>query len=292
MAFEKILSYKPLIEAELEKRIRENSAPGVLKEAMLYSLSAGGKRIRPCLMLEFYRCLGGKAEDILNFACAVEMIHTYSLIHDDLPCMDDDDMRRGKPSNHKAFGEANALLAGDALLTFAFETASDISDKIKPERAVKAVKHLAECAGMSNMVGGQVLDLASENKRISLEELEKIQDGKTVALLKVNALIACTLAGADEPKTNALVEYCEAIGRAFQIRDDILDVIGDESDLGKPIGSDEQMNKNTYVSLIGLEKSQKLVEELTEKAVNSVKSAVSDSKDLCDLAIDLANRKN
>lgn len=292
MSFDRILSYKSLIETQLEKRIKEKNAPDVLKEAMLYSLSAGGKRIRPCLMLEFYRCLGGNPEDILNFACAVEMIHTYSLIHDDLPCMDDDDMRRGKPSNHKVFGEANALLAGDALLTFAFETACDISEKIKPENAVKAVKHLADSAGMAKMVGGQVLDLSSENKQISLEELEKIQEGKTVALLRVNALIACALADADETVTNALSDYCDAIGRAFQIRDDILDVIGTEADLGKPIGSDEQMNKNTYVSLLGLEKSQELVEKLTEKAVNSVKSVVADSKALCDLAVSLASRKN
>lgn len=292
MSFDRILSYKSLIETQLEKRIKEKNAPDVLKEAMLYSLSAGGKRIRPCLMLEFYRCLGGNPEDILNFACAVEMIHTYSLIHDDLPCMDDDDMRRGKPSNHKVFGEANALLAGDALLTFAFETACDIGEKIKPDNAVKAVKHLADSAGMAKMVGGQVLDLSSENKQISLEELKKIQEGKTVALLRVNALIACALADADETVTNALSDYCDAIGRAFQIRDDILDVIGTEADLGKPIGSDEQMNKNTYVSLLGLEKSQELVEKLTEKAVNSVKSVVADSKALCDLAVSLASRKN
>lgn len=292
MALNEILSYKNLIEKEIEKRVNDKSAPSVLKEAMLYSLSAGGKRIRPCLMLEFYRCLGGNPEDILNFACAVEMIHTYSLIHDDLPCMDDDDMRRGKPSNHKVYGEANALLAGDALLTLAFETASDISEAVNSERAVKAIKYLAESAGMTKMVGGQVLDLSAENKQITVEELEKIQEGKTVALLKVNANIACALADADENTSKLLSDYCEAIGRAFQIRDDILDVIGDESDLGKPIGSDAQMHKNTYVSLLGLEKSQQLVDELTESAILSVKSAVKDSENLCDFALSLANRKN
>ncbi|MBQ7129352.1 MAG: polyprenyl synthetase family protein [Clostridia bacterium] len=290
MSYKEIFSYKDIVEKELERRVSEKNAPEILKKAMLYSLSAGGKRIRPCLMLEFYRCLGFEPKEILNFACAVEMIHTYSLIHDDLPCMDDDDMRRGKPSNHKVFGEDNALLAGDALLTLAFETACDIDKNIKPDRAVKAVKYIADAAGLTKMVGGQVLDLAAENKQVSIKELERIQEGKTVAMLKVNAYVACTLAGADEKTTKLYVEYCENIGRAFQIRDDILDVIGDEKNLGKPIGSDEQMNKNTYVSLLGLEKSQQLVDKLTESAILAIKSATDDNEDLCLLALKLANR--
>ena len=292
MSYKNILSYKSEVEKELEKRLSAKNAPEILKKSMLYSLSAGGKRIRPCLMLEFYRCLGGEMNDILNFACAVEMIHTYSLIHDDLPCMDDDDLRRGKPSNHKVFGEDIALLAGDALLTFAFETACDINKSIKPERALKAVKYIADAAGLEKMVGGQVLDLQVENKQISIEELEQIQEGKTAALLKVNAYVACALANADEKTTKLFVEYCDFLGRAFQIRDDILDVIGDEESLGKPIGSDEQMNKNTYVSLLGLEKSQELVEKLTNSAINAIKQATLDNENLCSLALKLAERKN
>ena len=156
-----------------------------LIDSMEYSLKAGGKRIRPQLVLEFARLCGCEDKVALPFACAIEMIHTYSLIHDDLPCMDDDDMRRGKPSNHKAFGEANALLAGDALLTLAFETASDIDANVNAEKAVKAIKHIADAAGLCKMVGGQVLDLQSEGKEISLKELEKIQEGKTVAMLSL-----------------------------------------------------------------------------------------------------------
>lgn len=286
----KIFDYKSKVESELNKIIEKHAAPPILKEAMNYSLSAGGKRIRPCLMLEFYRVLGKNPDEILNFACAVEMIHTYSLIHDDLPCMDDDDMRRGKPSNHKVFGEANALLAGDALLTLAFETAADVDKNINANRAIKAIKHIAEAAGMCKMVGGQVLDLESEGKDITLSELEKIQDGKTVALLKVNALVACSLADADEKTTELMCEYCENIGKAFQIRDDILDVVGNEENLGKPIGSDEEQNKNTYVSLIGIEESQRLVNSLTETAVASIDKISDLCDDLKKLALSLAKR--
>lgn len=264
-------------------------SPEILKDAMYYSISAGGKRIRPVLLLEFYKLLGGNEDDILNFAAAIEMIHTYSLIHDDLPCMDNDDMRRGKPSCHKAFGEDVALLAGDALLTLAFETASNISDKIDSKRAVLAINSLSKAAGMCKMVGGQVIDLQSEGKKISLETLEKLQSGKTVAMLKISAEIACILANADENDTAALVRYCENIGKAFQIRDDILDVIGDSETFGKPVGSDEDNHKNTYVSLIGLENSQKLCDELTKKAIDSV-NRFDNSDDLRELAQMLCNR--
>lgn len=249
---------------------REQSAPQILRDAMFYSVGAGGKRIRPFLCMEFYRVLGNNPDDIINFAAAVEMIHTYSLIHDDLPCMDNDDMRRGKPSCHKAFGESTALLAGDALLTFAFQTAADISQNVPPERAVAAVKTLAQAAGLCNMVGGQVLDLQSEDKTIGIEQLERLQYGKTVAMLKVNAQIACILSGAGETETNRAAEYCECIGRAFQIRDDILDVVGDEKTFGKPIGSDSENHKNTYVTLLGLDESKRLCSELTQKAVNAL----------------------
>ncbi len=287
-----IFEYKQIIEQELSRILSEKNAPKVLKEAMNYSLQAGGKRIRPSLLLEFYRILGGDILDALNFACAVEMIHTYSLIHDDLPCMDDDDFRRGKPSCHVAFGQANALLAGDALLTLAFETAADFSKNIDPKNACEAVKLIANAAGMENMVGGQVLDLSSEGVQISLEQLEEIQRGKTVALLKVNASVAATLAGVDTDTCKALEDYAVYIGRAFQIRDDILDVISTEKELGKPIGSDSDNNKNTFVSLIGLDESQKLVDEYTLKAIESIKLVSDDSKNLVELAKALASRKN
>ena len=290
MSLNEIYAFKEMIDEKLNEYISKHNAPQVLKDAILYSVFAGGKRIRPCLMLEFYRVLGGNPKDILNFACAVEMIHTYSFIHDDLPCMDDDDMRRGKPSNHKKFGEANALLAGDALLTLAFFAQSDISENIDASRAIKAIEIIATTAGMCGMVGGQVLDLESEGKDISLEELEEIQKGKTVAMISVNAKVACVLAGADEKTTDLMVEYCENIGKAFQIRDDILDVIGNEDILGKPIGSDNELDKNTYVSLLGLEKSQQLVEVLTDKAINCIDEAVGNCENLKDLALSLANR--
>lgn len=292
MGYTDIFKFKDLIEDYLYDIIDKKYAPKVLKDAMNYSIKAGGKRIRPCLMLEFYRVLDREPKEILNFACAVEMIHTYSLIHDDLPCMDDDDFRRGKPSNHKVFGEANSLLAGDALLTLSFEVASNINENINAERAVKAIKYIADAAGMSNMVGGQVFDLEAEGQKISLPQLEEIQRGKTVALLKVNAQVACTLAGADKSVLNILENYCENIGRAFQIRDDILDVIGSQDVLGKPIGSDIEMNKNTYVSLLGLENSQKLVDELTDEAIKALDSVSGETKNLKELALYLAGRKN
>ena len=182
-----IFEFKHIIEQELSRILSEKNAPEVLKDAMNYSLQAGGKRIRPSLLLEFYRILGGEPNDALNFACAVEMIHTYSLIHDDLPCMDDDDYRRGKPSCHIAFGQANALLAGDALLTLAFETAADYRENIEPKSATAAIKLIANAAGMENMVGGQVLDLSSEGTKISLEQLQEIQRGKTVAIHRQTA---------------------------------------------------------------------------------------------------------
>ena len=264
--------------------------PDILKQAMVYSISAGGKRIRPALMLEFYRILGGDPQNIVNFAAALEMIHTYSLIHDDLPCMDDDDMRRGQPSCHIKFGEDIALLAGDALLTQAFNTAADIDEAIPPERALKAISTLSFAAGMCRMVGGQVIDLQSEGKQITLAELEKLQYGKTVAMLRVSAEIACILAGADDDTTAACIAYCENVGKAFQIRDDMLDVIADEKELGKPIGSDEECGKNTYVTLLGLEKAQALCDELTENAVSSIKS-LKNSENLAELAILLCSRE-
>ena len=239
--------------------------------AMKYSLQNGGKRIRPVLVLEFCRMCGGKVEEAIPFACAVEFLHTYSLIHDDLPCMDDDDMRRGKPSCHKMFGEATALLAGDALLTHAFEAiaSADLSDK----KIAAAVALLAQNAGVGGMIGGQVLDLKYESQADpTISELLTVHKLKTGALISASCLLGCIAAGADENAMAAASKFAYALGVAFQIKDDLLDVLGDEEVLGKPVGSDEDKNKTTYVTMVGERKAQKDVEALTEKALSYLKA--------------------
>ena len=287
MKIEFLNEYTPLINDRLYEFIEKMDAPQKLKEAMLYSISAGGKRLRPCLMMQFYKVLGYNPKEILDFACAVEMIHTYSLIHDDLPCMDDDDMRRGKPSCHIAFGEDIALLAGDAMLTAAFEIASENTDTAN---AVKCINLLAKAAGMCGMCAGQCLDLQSENRQISADELKEIHKGKTVAMIKICAQVACAMANVSQDVTLKCEKYCDNIGLAFQIRDDVLDKIGDEELLGKPINSDCENNKNTYVSFYGLEKCNEYVDTLTSGAID----AVSDFDDgsLSELAEYLAKRKH
>lgn len=287
MKIEFLNEYTPLINDRLYEFIEKMDAPQKLKEAMLYSISAGGKRLRPCLMMQFYKVLGYNPKEILDFACAVEMIHTYSLIHDDLPCMDNDDMRRGKPSCHIAFGEDIALLAGDAMLTAAFEIASENTDTAN---AVKCINLLAKAAGMCGMCAGQCLDLQSENRQISADELKEIHKGKTVAMIKICAQVACAMANVSQDVTLKCEKYCDNIGLAFQIRDDVLDKIGDEELLGKPINSDCENNKNTYVSFYGLEKCNEYVDTLTSGAID----AVSDFDDgsLSKLAEYLAKRKH
>lgn len=259
--------------------------------AMRYSLMAGGKRVRPRLVLEFARLIGEKDEEVLPLACAVEMIHTYSLIHDDLPCMDDDDTRRGKPSNHKVFGEAVALLAGDALLTLAFKTVfSGLNSKNACRRA-KCAELLAEFAGATGMIGGQIIDLESEGKAPERERLEIMDKKKTGCLIKAACLLGCVGAGIfDEEKLNAAESYGESIGLAFQIVDDILDVTSTTQQLGKPVGSDLQQDKATYVSLLGVDECKRLADELTDKALSSLDVFDGDSTALKELALSLANR--
>ncbi|MDD6490437.1 MAG: polyprenyl synthetase family protein [Clostridia bacterium] len=264
-----------------------------LISSMEYSLTAGGKRIRPMLAIEFAKLCGGTQEAVMPFACAVEMIHTYSLIHDDLPCMDNDDMRRGKPTNHKVYGEDIALLAGDALLTLAFQTI--LSEKSVAlngsEKCAKAGRVLAECAGAVGMVGGQTIDLESENKQIT-DELLKIMDiKKTSALISAACQLGCISAGANDEQLKAADNYALNIGIAFQIVDDILDVTSDTETLGKPVGSDEQNKKSTYVSLLGIEKCRELSKELTEKAVKSLSVFESDTEELENFAFYLLNRE-
>lgn len=238
-------------------------------EAMNYSLLAGGKRLRPLLMLEVARMCGGDEEEIIPFACAMEMIHTYSLIHDDLPAMDNDDLRRGMPTNHIKFGEATAILAGDALLNKAFEVISSYEGK-NPALALRAIKILADSSGTEGMIGGQVVDIESENKKISLDELRYIHLLKTGAIIRSACVIGAVMSGADEEKINAVDEFAKNLGIAFQIRDDLLDVISTEEELGKPIGSDAKSDKCTYVTLIGREKSEQLVDEYSKKAIDAL----------------------
>lgn len=239
-------------------------------EAMRYSVENGGKRIRPMLTLEFCRMCGGSVEAALPLACAIEFIHTYSLIHDDLPCMDNDDMRRGKPSSHIKFGEANALLAGDSLLTFAFQTAGEAKE-LPADAVAKAVSLLARAVGCAGMIAGQVQDLENENKTtVSVEDLRRVDILKTGELIRCACGLGCIAAGADDKKLEASRVYAENLGIAFQIVDDILDVTSDEATLGKPIGSDAENCKNTYVSLLGLDEAQRIAAELTDKAIDAL----------------------
>ncbi len=265
-----------------------------LIEAMQYSLEAGGKRVRPRLVLEFNELCSGKTESALPFACAVEMIHTYSLIHDDLPCMDDDDLRRGKPANHKVFGEDIALLAGDALLTLAFETITcDNTVSLSgADSCCKAAAVLARYAGANGMVGGQVIDLISENTNAPVEILQEMDYKKTACLIKAACELGCICAGADDVKIKAASQYGECIGIAFQIQDDILDVISSDEELGKPVGSDKENSKSTYVSLLGIDECKKIVQSLTNEAVNALKVFDADSSSLKNMAYQLANRSN
>ncbi len=254
------------IEAFLGNYLENSPQYARLQEAMRYSLLAGGKRIRPVLVLEACRICGGEVEKALPFACAVEMIHTYSLIHDDLPAMDNDDLRRGRPTNHKEFGEAAAILAGDALLTEAFFALSQA--ELPPDRIVQAVACLSAQAGHLGMVGGQALDM--EEKKRTVPELEQLQSLKTGALLQAAAELGCIAAGGTPQQRQGLRVYAEKLGRAFQIRDDMLDVMGEQAQLGKPIGSDAELGKSTFAALLGLEACAGLVEELTAQAAQAL----------------------
>lgn len=280
-----------------DQRLVENSLPSFLPsalngqdevvDAMKYSLTNGGKRLRPVLTLEFCKACGGDRHDAIEAACAVEFIHTYSLIHDDLPCMDNDDYRRGKPSCHKEFSEDIALLAGDGLLTHAFQiiSDSDMSDSAK----AKAVSLLAENAGVGGILGGQVLDLKYEIGNPTVKELLTVHKMKTGALIAAACIMGCIAAGADSAKIAAASRFAYYIGIAFQIKDDILDVVGSSDKLGKPIGSDADNNKTTYVTKVGLTKAQSDVELLTQKGLKELE-VFGDSEFISMLADRLINR--
>lgn len=261
----------------------------IVCDAMRYSVENGGKRIRPVIVLESCRITGGDIEKALDFACALEFIHTYSLIHDDLPCMDNDDMRRGKPSCHKKFGEEYALLAGDALLTYAFEVVAGAS--LEAEKKAAAVLCLAQNAGFNGMIGGQVIDLRSEGESVSFERLKTMHSLKTGALIRCAAKLGCIASGAEKEKECSLSAYADSLGLAFQITDDILDVTGDEKELGKPVGSDAACGKTTYVSLFGIEKAKIMAAEATEKALKSLEN-FENNEFFITLAKNLAERRS
>jgi len=282
--------YIPVIENKLNELLPESGERySSAVNAMRYSLLSGGKRIRPILLLEFYSLFGGRAEGALNFAAAIEMIQTYSLIHDDLPCMDNDDMRRGRPSCHKAFGYDTALLAGDALLTHAFFAAANAAD-IPPERVSRAISVLAQKAGIYGMVGGQVMDLDFEKNGANGEELTAMYIKKTSCLLEAAAMCGAVLAGADEETVKKTEEYAENLGLAFQITDDILDCTADEKTLGKPIGSDKKNGKTTFVTLFGLDGAKQKAALLTKKAEDILNGFSGDTSYLNELTEYLLNR--
>lgn len=278
------------IEEALRQIFLEKEPCGNIYEAMEYSLLAGGKRLRPVLTLEVCRLCGGAPERALPLGCAVEMVHTYSLIHDDLPAMDDDDLRRGRPTNHKVYGQATAILAGDGLLTAAFEVIAQAPGLTDAQR-LEAVRTLARAAGPAGMVGGQVLDIAGEGRALPRAEVEHLQALKTGALICCAARMGCIAAGADEALGAAVERYAAKLGLAFQVRDDILDVISTDEALGKPVGSDEKSHKTTFVSLLGVDACQRWVEQLSREA----REALADYPGagfLTELADTLAARKN
>lgn len=279
-----------LVEQGLEDCLTRFAMPEGLRAAMRYSLMAGGKRIRPVLCLVSARLFGLTEKAVMPFAAALECIHTYSLIHDDLPAMDDDDLRRGKPSCHKQFDEATAILAGDGLLTDAFALMS-LTDA-PPARVMASMARVAVAAGSQGMVGGQFLDMRyTARKDVSLEELAAMHAMKTGAMLRVSCACGPVLAGADETAVARMEAFGRALGAAFQIMDDILDEVGDEKELGKPVGSDASEGKNTYPSLLGLEKSRLLAEEQCNEAVAALEEFNGPEADLLrGLAVYVVNR--
>jgi len=261
-----------------------------LGRAMSYSLLSEGKRIRPVLVLAAAAVAGGDARQVLPAAAALELIHTYSLIHDDLPAMDDDDYRRGRPANHKVFGEAHAILAGDALLTYAFELLARPLP-VPPHVQLRVIQEVAQAAGPEGMVGGQVADLAGEGRALTLEEIEEIHHKKTGALLTVSARAGALLGGGTEQTVAALTRYARALGLAFQIKDDILDLEGDSAVLGKPVGSDVRQGKSTFPALLGLAAAKRRLADQVALAKDAVAGLGEQASFLRDLADFVANRQ-
>ena len=293
MDFYKELEEKIIeVNKSLEKFIEEKEAPqATIYKAMNYSINAGGKRIRPVIMLSCAELIGGTSDGVMPFACALEMIHTYSLIHDDLPCMDNDDLRRGKPTNHKVFGEAMAVLAGDALLNKAFETILKNS-QVSPNMTLAALSEIATASGTEGMIGGQVIDIESENKQIDAVTLMTLHLNKTGALIMTAARVGALLSGGGREDLLLMEEFSRYLGIAFQIKDDILDVEGSEEALGKKIGADEENKKSTFVSIYGLEQSKKILYDYTQKAIEILSSYGEKAEFLIELCKFLLSREN
>lgn len=283
--------YEPLIQQELADLIQQLSIPASLKESMHYSLQAGGKRIRPILLLAVMHELGAAHPDALKVAAAIEMIHTYSLIHDDLPSMDNDDLRRGMPTNHKVFGEAVAILAGDALLTYSFGVVARL-EHVDSDDKVRLIDLMSVSAGAEGMVGGQVLDIEGEEKKLALEELERVHRLKTGALLTYSILAGAILAKASADEMVALSKFGQHLGLAFQIQDDILDVTGTSQELGKTAGKDESSEKSTYPGLLTLPKAKEKLDFHAGEALKAVAELGGQKPLLEDLTALIVKRKS
>jgi geranylgeranyl diphosphate synthase type II len=285
---------RKLVDSFLKKYIsakkKHNECPGLLAEAMGYALMAGGKRVRPILCIASYEAAGGKYDIILPVASSLELIHTYSLIHDDLPAMDDDDFRRNQPTVHKVYGEAAAILAGDALLTDAFNIISEV--ETSPRKLLSIISELSCASGPEGMVGGQTVDILFEGKKAGKKDLHYIHTHKTGALIRASVRIGAIMAGASPSRLNALTEYGEKVGYAFQIRDDILNVTGTKEELGKSTGTDDARGKNTYPSVYGLNKSRQIAENLVNDSLNVLKGLNNKAEPLAEIAKYIMARHN
>ena len=297
---EKIKEKAEFIDEVIDSFLPEEKGEALtVTEAMNYSIHVGGKRLRPMLMMETYRLFGGSnieglaKSPLFAFMAAIEMIHTYSLCHDDLPAMDNDEYRRGKKSTHAQFGEAMGILAGDALLNYAFETALKAFDMAGSEdtaRIIKSLRILADKAGINGMIGGQVVDIESENKTVPMSTIKYIHENKTAAMIESSMMIGAALAGASLSELRVLESVGSDVGLAFQIQDDILDVTSTSEVLGKPVGSDEKNGKTTYVSLAGLDRAREDVKVLSLRAIDNLKSLGRENDFLSELIVSLTNR--
>ena len=285
---------RDLVDTFFKEYYARPHTPPVLQEAMRYSLFAGGKRVRPILALAAYETCGGDPEDIVPYASTLELIHTYSLIHDDLPAMDDDDLRRGRPTCHKIYGEAMAILAGDGLLNLAFETLSDPRRlrTIPAQRLVSMIREISLASGVFGMVGGQTVDMESEGKDVDFPTLEYIHTHKTGALIRASVRVGALYARASEKRLKAITRYGEMVGLAFQIADDILDIVGTQEEIGKAVGSDMKKGKKTFPGFYGLAESRRRANEVVDHAVDALKEFDRRADPLRELAKYIVTRVN
>lgn len=278
------------LKSYLNSKRRQRGCPRLLKEAMAYSLMAGGKRIRPILTIASYEALGGRSKDVIPVASSLELIHTYSLIHDDLPAMDNDDFRRNMPTNHRVFGEATAILAGDALLTEAFHII--LQTRISHETTVGVLNELTQACGPAGMVGGQLIDIMLEGKRAKKKDIVYIHTHKTGAFIRASVRIGAIMAGASSDELRAITRYGDKIGHAFQIVDDILDVTGTSEDMGKTTGSDAVRGKNTYPSIFGLEESRNIARRLVNESLRAIDGLDGRAEPLREIARYILERRS